>query len=199
MPHQLRSSLPPLPERMRSLPVDSRGFPVPFFVSWIKGKPEFRALRRETLLDAIDRRVCWICGQPLGRTVAFAIGPMCTVNQISAEPPQHRDCAIFAATACPFMTNPQARRRESGMPEGAGKPEDHPGIMLSRNPGATAVWITREFRVINIRGPLHRLGPPLEVLWFTEGRAASRQEVEAALERGFPTLRDLAALKGRER
>ena len=34
--------LPPMPSRIAALPVDERGYPVPWFVAWIDGKPEFR-------------------------------------------------------------------------------------------------------------------------------------------------------------
>jgi hypothetical protein len=39
---RLRPELTELPLRMRGLPLDERGYPVPWFVAWIDGKPEFR-------------------------------------------------------------------------------------------------------------------------------------------------------------
>lgn len=193
-----RSDLPALPARMGGLPIDNRGFPVPFFASWVDGEPEFRVVHRETIMKAVRRKLCWICGQPLGSWVAFAIGPMCTVNRISAEPPQHRECAIYAAQACPFMAHPDAVRRKSRMPEGAKTAEECPGVMLERNPGVVAVWCCRRYEVFRPHngGTLHRLGDPGEVLWFTRGRDATRDEVEEALERGFPALREMAEQDG---
>jgi len=35
----LRESLPSLPLAMRGLPRDHRGYPVPWFVAWVDGKP----------------------------------------------------------------------------------------------------------------------------------------------------------------
>jgi hypothetical protein len=175
------------------------GWRVPYFASWIDGRPEFRVVDPAKIRRALKEHLCWICGQPLGRTVAFAIGPMCTVNRLSAEPPQHRDCAIYAATTCPFLTDPEKERRTSRLPEGASTPDDAPGIMLTRNPGVVAVWITRFYQPeMEPNGVLFRLGAPLEVLWYHRGRAATRAEVQAAIASGLPKLQELAELDGPE-
>src|SRR5215831_18617572 len=117
----LRPELPPLPRRMKALPVD-RGYPVPWFVEWIDGVPDFRIMDGRKLVRAVRERLCWVCGQPLGSFLAFTVGPMCAVNRISSEPPSHRDCAVFSAKACPFLTRPTMRRREAGRPEEAEQP-----------------------------------------------------------------------------
>src|SRR5215467_3774641 len=100
----LKSSLPPLPKRMLALPIDGRGYPVPWFVAWIRGEPDFRVIKPGGAEIAYHRNLCWLCGQRLGTYKTFVIGPMCTLNRVSAEPPSHRDCAEFAAKACPFLT-----------------------------------------------------------------------------------------------
>ena len=41
---QLRAELEPLPPRMQTLSIDERGYPVPWFVDWVEGRPEFRAM-----------------------------------------------------------------------------------------------------------------------------------------------------------
>lgn len=58
----MRPELEKLPERMRNLPVDGRGYPVPFFVAWKDGKPEFRAMDNLKFFDCMNRRLCWVCG-----------------------------------------------------------------------------------------------------------------------------------------
>jgi hypothetical protein len=50
--HQLRLTLPSLPSNMRDLPVDTRGYPIPFFVQGIDGAPEFRLANREIYIAA---------------------------------------------------------------------------------------------------------------------------------------------------
>jgi hypothetical protein len=53
----------PLPVRMRHLFVDERGYVVPWFVAWVDGKPEFRAMDPDKFRAAITRKLCWVCGQ----------------------------------------------------------------------------------------------------------------------------------------
>lgn len=190
MQNQLRPNLPPLPRNMQELPIDSRGYPVPFFVEYINGIPEFRVASRGLLRRAVLCKLCWICGKPLGnRMVAFTIGPMCAINRISAEPPQHPECAEFAVHACPFMLLPRMRRREDGLPEKV----DPAGIMNLRNPGVTVIWLTRRWEVQHeAEGYLFRVGTPIKVMWYAEGRKATRDEVTASIDSGLPSLRQHA-------
>lgn len=185
-------TLPAPPPRVARLPRNRVGYPVPWFVARVDGEPDFRVIGEGKLRGAITFRCCWICGGALvNRTLgpaatqyAYVIGPMCAVNRTSAEPPAHRDCAIYAATACPFLTTPGMRRRDSNLPQGATEPD---GVMIRRNPGVAAVWVTNDWRMI----PGHRLfhtGDPAEVLWFAEGRPATRAEVFSSIESGLPLL-----------
>jgi hypothetical protein len=50
-----------MPARMRDLPLDERGYPVPWFVAWVDGKPEFRAMDRHKFVTAIREKRCWVC------------------------------------------------------------------------------------------------------------------------------------------
>jgi hypothetical protein len=183
-----RPELPPAPARIAALPVDARGYPVPWFVSWVDGKPEFRAADAAKRVQAVRLRLCWVCGEPLGAYMAFVIGPMCSVNRVSAEPPCHRECAEYSARACPFLSKPQMTRREGGMPEAC---TDGPGHMIRRNPGVACVWVTRGYRLVSDGrgGALLRIGDPTEVSWWAEGRPATRAEVLASIDSGLPLLR----------
>lgn len=186
----------PIPQRIAKLATDHRGFPVPWFVAWFDGKPDFRVIDTPKLAVAHNEGRCWICGETLGSYLAFSIGPMCAVNRVSSEPPSHRECAEFAARACPFLTTPKAGRREGGMPEGT---VPSAGVGLKRNPGVTLVWITKSYRVMRVdNGVLFRIGDPTETLWFAEGRPATRAEVEQSIESGLPLLREPAEAQERE-
>lgn len=191
----LRENLPPLPERMKSLPVSDRGFPVPWFVQWLKdgkaclpgtGTPEFRMMDFEKHVRAIERSLCWVCGQPRGSRFAFVVGPMCGVNRISSEPPSHKDCAEFSAKACPFLSMPKMVRRDNGLPENVCEPG---GISITRNPGVALLWFTRSFEIVPTTPTvLFRFGDPFEVAWYVEGREATRAEVMQSVETGLPLL-----------
>src|SRR5262245_37991696 len=135
-----RPELPPVPERMQRLPV-RRGYPVPWFVAVVNDDYHFPTADARKLPLALKKRLCWVCGQRLGGFLAFVIGPMCAINRVTSEPPCHRDCAIFSATACPFLARPHMKRREE-QPEGATLPA---GIYLDRNPGVALVWVTKKF------------------------------------------------------
>lgn len=193
---KLLASLPPLPARMRSLPVDARGYPVPWFVAWLdadgrsvprgQGTPDFRVVSPAAISTAVSSKLCWICGQKRGELGAFLIGPMCAVNRVSSEPPSHPTCAEFAALACPFLVNPARKRREKDMPPGWVEPA---GTMVRRNPGVTLLWAAKTFGLMAVEnGVLFELPPPEYVRWFAEGRAATREEVAASVAEGLPTL-----------
>ena len=197
-PARYRAGLPERPKRMAGLPLNDKGYPVPWFVEWIDGKPEFRVMDHRKWVAAVRSRLCWLCGEPLGGYLTFVAGPMCGINRTSAEPPNHHDCASYAARACPFLTLPKAIRREAGLAE-LGVTEDNivGGIQLSRNPGATMLWTTRSYKVRKVdNGYVLTMGEPTTVEWFANGRAATREEVEESIRTGLPTLQKMADQEG---
>lgn len=189
-----------MPSKIRALPRNDAGYPVPWFVATIDGQPDFRVIRPGGIATAYAERLCWICGQrrPRAAPDAFTIGPMCAVNRVSSEPPAHRECAIFAARACPFLANPKKRRRERGLPENAF--EDVAGEAILRNPGCALVWLSKTWGPVSdgAGGTLFDVGRPVETLWFAEGREATRAEVLASIDSGLPALAEMAEEEGPE-
>jgi len=200
-----------LPARIKRLPVSPKGYPVPWFVAYLLrdgdggfdevprqvegAEPDFRVVGSGKIQKAHRERRCWVCGDYMGAHLAFTIGPMCAVNRISSEPPAHRECAIFSATACPFLTKPRMKRNEAGL-EDLGETQDV-GIAIKRNPGVALVWITRGYKVVRSGpGVLFRVGDPDEVLWFAEGRTATRAEIMHSIDTGLPILRKQAERDG---
>jgi hypothetical protein len=196
-PNNLRPGLPPLPPRIARLP-RHRGYPVPWFVAWVGGEPEFRAADARKHSLAIDEGRCWVCGSQIGRGVmAFVIGPMCAITRITVEPACHIDCAEWSALACPFLARPHMERREGGMPEGI---RDPAGEMIRRNPGVTLIWIAKRFTTIEDpdprRGCLIRVGQPTKVTAYASGRRATREELAESVRTGLPLLRAQAEKDG---
>src|SRR5678815_2221761 len=185
---------PNAPASIAGLPTDRRGFPVPWFIEWIDGEPDFRVADSRKLRLAVKQKRCWICGGKLGRMLAFVIGPMCGVNRISSEPPSHPQCAAFAAEACRFLSRPLAKRPPTGALERKfGTAGEMPGVPLLHNPGVTLVWWTLRYKISDANpGILFHIGPPERAQWFREGRQATRQEVLDGIEIGLPNLLDLA-------
>jgi len=195
-----------IPTRIAKLPVDVRGYPVPWFVQWFDGKPDFRVMDSRKMARAVKDRRCWVCGDKFGHLeiMCFVIGPMCGVNRVSAEPPSHRECAEFSVKACPFLTLPRAQRREAAFPDA---PLQETGVMLSRNPGVSLLWLTdyyETFRAPVMKsahgnggeplspGIMFTLGDPVECIWYREGRPATRAECVESVDSGMPILRDAA-------
>lgn len=191
---RIRPDLPPLPERMRHLKIDERGYPVPYFVATVNGKPDFRVSDAERWQKCARFGHCWVCGEIVGQFKTFVIGPMCAVNRVTSEPSCHLDCAVFSATACPFLTLPKAKRRDANMPSEA---REAPGIVISRNPGVTCLWTTRSYKYLDAgNGYLFKLDDPTDIQWFAEKKAATREQCLSAIDSGMPQLRELAEMEG---
>lgn len=192
----MRPELEPLPERMQHLRIDDRGYPVPWFVPWIDGRPEFRAMCADKRRKAIKDNRCWVCGGSLyQQALAFVIGPMCGINRTTAEPPGHLECARWSARNCPFLTLREVRRREDDLTRSC---PVGPGVRLKRNPGVALVWVCDGFaRFSDGAGDfLIRVGEPSLLEFYAHGRVATRAEIDHSIETGFPLLADLAKLEG---
>lgn len=184
-----RSDLPPLPERLRHLDLDDRGYPIPWFVARIKGrKPDIRFADSWRRSEALALGKCWVCGYTIApENPAFVIGPMCLVNRVSAEPPTHLECAEYSVKACPFLAKPKMVRRENDRPE---NPAQLPGHAIMRNPGVALIYVPKSF-VLEPDGRgeyLFRLGEPLSLSFWAEGRPATRDEIEESIRTGMPIL-----------
>ncbi len=188
------NSMSTLPSRMKELPLDERGYPVPWFVAWVDGKPEFRAMDREKFIRALKEKLCWVCGSRLGVNLCFVAGPMCGINRTSSEPPSHLMCGRWSAINCPFLSNPRMVRREDDKINNAATRESAADFVITRNPGVAMLWVTRQFEVYpdGKGGRLIQMGEPEGVEWYAEGRLATRAEVMASIDSGLPNLEALA-------
>lgn len=200
--NKVRSDLPPLTSRIARLPVDKRGYPVPFFVAWPKGprgEPDFRLADPQKWKLCHLAKLCWVCGERLHAPRAFVIGPMCTVTRTTAEPPSHLECAEWSIKGCPFLTKPQMVRREDELTErhkcNVG------GIMEERNPGVMAIWLTDSYATFpdHNHRTLIKVSEPHYVTWWREGRPATRAEVIEGIETGFVKLMALTANEDEEK
>lgn len=181
---EYRKNLPILPERLRRLPLQ-RGYPVPWFVAMVDGTYDFRIIDPEKMAAAVESGLCWICGEKLGTTLAFNVGPMCVINRISGEPPSHKECATYAAIACPFLTNPSMKRNTVNLPEKASYGEGH----IEHNPEVTAIYLTSRYQPFeNGESVLFAMGDPINVVWYKEARPATRQECIEAIKKAIPIL-----------
>lgn len=185
------------PQSMLHRPTDHRGFPVPWFVTnkTDDGKWDFVGIDRSRMIEAVKFNKCWVSGQKLGKFKAFCVGPMCVINRTAGDPPTTKEIALWSVKVCPFMSRPLARRaakNEDQQIDGAGID----GIGIMRNPGVTAVWVTKNSEYQRGRG--FYLGDPVEVTWWRKGREATREEVDASIRSGIHILEGLAREEGQE-
>jgi hypothetical protein len=190
----LRPELTPLPDRIKALPV-FRGYPVPWFVAWVDGEPEFRVADGRKWELAVKTSRCYVCGSKLGAYLAFVLGPMCGISRTTVEPACHRECALWSILNCPFLTRPHMTRRENDLPVDH---EPQAGFGLKRNPGVALLWVARGFEIFNDdKGkPMLHVGVPVEIACFAEGRKATRAEIEESIAGGLPKLEEFAQLDG---
>lgn len=183
MGRELRS----LPDSMAGLPLDGRGFPVPKFVAWFDGEPDFRVIKPGWFAKCVNQNLCWLCGCKLGSRKWFVIGPMCAITRTTSEPPSHRLCAEFAVKNCPFMTKPLAKRREDDLPSNKVEP---PGKHIGRNPGVVCVWESKQYRIFDDGNgkPLIDVGDPKAATFWREGRLATQEEVLESVQGGMKYL-----------
>lgn len=185
-----------LPQRLGQQPRDKRGFPVPKFVAWIDGEPDFRIIKPGWINECVSQNKCWLCGAYLGRHLAFCIGPMCALNRTNSEPPSHYECARFAARNCPFLTRPMAKRNDRDMPE---ESVHAPGGPIMRNPGLCCIYVTKTYKPFRTDGGngtnpglLFELGEPERLEFWREARPATREEVDHSVSTGLVHLWEVA-------
>ena len=186
-----------IPDKMRKRPLDGRGYPVPWFVAWIDGKPDFRVMDPNKWQLGMDKRRCWLCGNGLARFGTFVAGLMCIVTHTSAEPPAHIECAKFAVKGCPFLSIPTAQYREAKRPANVHVNE---GAIMD-NPEVVALWTTDSWVPAYSMGPdgvsrLVKFGEPRTVSYWTQGRPATGAEVVATFWRRLPILQRQAEQDG---
>lgn len=142
---------------------------VPWFVHVDEaGRPDYRIVGAGKVREATERGLCFTCGRPLEGPVSFVLSPSDALARRSGEPPHHRYCAELAAVECPFLSDPDARRRLDDLPPGARAPRG--GLSLG-NEGSTVIYRTSSYTV-ELRGDSARfeLGPPLELELWHAGR-----------------------------
>lgn len=95
-----------IPRRLRQRTKDARGYPVPFVVAVVDGKPDFRLPAPERWQKCVADRRCGLCGEPIVDAPWFVGGPSCAKHRIFLDPAMHLDCAEYALRVCPFLAAP---------------------------------------------------------------------------------------------
>ncbi len=149
-----------IPPFLKHLKVhDKTGYPIPFFVAYRDGIPDFRLLDQQKQLYCVDQKLCAICGKKLIKDAYYFIsGPMGFANKISTDPAMHQECAIYSLETCPHLHFEKAQRRETGIEDlhKEGQADlhilDKPNVMIMAkarhfdkfpNPAQRGAWLIR--------------------------------------------------------
>lgn len=96
----------PVPPKMRLLPRDRRGYPIPWIVQRdLTGRPFFIVNDTEKTTACGRRKVCGICGRKLERDAWMIGGPGSAFHEqgMFLDPPMHYECAAYALKVCPYI------------------------------------------------------------------------------------------------
>jgi hypothetical protein len=115
----------PIPERMKHLKVDPRGYAIPYGVVIDRdGVVHFSINDEVTRRRSIKRDLCSICGKTLLRGRWFVGGSLSAFHPAGAfiDPPMHYECSHYALQVCPYLSAPHYAR-EIGLHKAEAKRE----------------------------------------------------------------------------
>ena len=95
-----------LPKLMEDLPRDNRGLPIPYVVlNDNNGCPHFKVNDTEKSLECIIKKLCNVCGKPLGNDMWMLGGPASAFHPegVFNDPPVHKECGVYSLKACPYL------------------------------------------------------------------------------------------------
>lgn len=103
----------PIPERMKELSLDPRGFPVPFIIFRNNGKYYFQINDESRVSQAIDQDLCAICGQKMNGDTWLVGGPQSAFHPYGCyiDTCTHKECLTYALQVCPYLAAPNYKKR----------------------------------------------------------------------------------------
>lgn len=149
-----------IPIHMRGLRRDSKGRPQPFFArNNIENEADGRLFVDAHIVDHCRMcRLCWFCGLTIKPhdNVAFMLSSRSALTRVSLAPPQHIDCALYAARVYPstlVRTNAHV-------------------FEVIPNHEFTYVWVTNKWRVLDQGdcAPWFMLGRVKRKIFFHNGQ-----------------------------
>ena len=162
----------PIPDRMRHLDRDRRGYPIPYVVLRDhEGFPHFTINDTRLTKRVLRDDLCSICGTQLFRGRWYAGGPACAFHRHGAyiDTPMHAECMRYAMQVCPYLALPNYGKRidehllaarEEKLKERAGLAVvKDPTMNADRPPLFVAVMATGHTTNIDSTGALHYLHP----------------------------------------
>lgn len=142
-----------IPERLATRPVDRRGYPIPWTVKLdLEGRPDFRVIDAEKVTMAVNLKRCAMCGEQLGRHLAFIGGPVSFSTRLFTDMPMHKVCATYAIQVCPWLAAPNMRYAEK-LPQMSGAVTVmHTEEMVLERPERFFIATTKGCRLVRTPG-----------------------------------------------
>jgi hypothetical protein len=104
-----------IPPFLSHLKVDERGYPIPFFVAYVKGKPDFRMIDPKKFNYCFEQDLCFVCGKKHVKKNYFIVtGPQGLANGVHSDCPSHRGCLEYSLKICPHLFFESSQRNERG-------------------------------------------------------------------------------------
>lgn len=103
-----------IPDQMRHLPLDDRGYVIPYTVLRDRrGKAHFAVNDEYKRQEILKEDRCPICGLKLLRGRWSVGGPLSLLDDRGAliDPPMHYECSHYALRACPYLAAPSYGKR----------------------------------------------------------------------------------------
>lgn len=190
----------PVPERMEHLPLDHRGYPVPFNVAHDKdGKPLFAVNNPEKEMKCLTELRCPICGGDLHDEdpnvgMWFVGGPLSALVPGGSylALPGHEECTRYAMKVCPYMAAPRygAPIGMHQLPEGMkGYDPSTPG--LAQRPAVHVRVHAFSYSVSGRQGPVGNLEfiltpikPFIDMDFWRHGEKISKREAQTLIRAG---------------
>lgn len=98
----------PIPNWMKNLPLDKRGYPITFTTTIADGKPYFEVVDEYKRQLCLKEDLCSVCGRKLVKNRALVGGPLSAFHDGGAyiDVPMHIECAQYALQVCPYLAVP---------------------------------------------------------------------------------------------
>lgn len=133
-----------IPPALAARPVDPTWRrPVPVVNTMDDGSTDFTVINGDIAYQCAKARECGLCGQKMGRLVAFLGGPSAAEGRTWSDPPMHPDCAEAAVTLCPHISKAGARR----VPEGRNPQSVVTEDMDMTKPDRWVMYVTRNYKI----------------------------------------------------
>lgn len=172
-----------VPLRMRDLPKDNRGYPIPFTILRdSKGLPDFRRHDATLAGKSILHKICSICGHPLASDIWFISGVRIALEPRGGyiDPPVHKQCGTYALRVCPYLAVPSFSKRLTNEGKNVGKSVQ----VMPGKPVVFAFTKTIDYQVIQLNnaGVILPVRPFLDIEFWREGMQITWSQAKRLLK-----------------